>query len=86
MTPEQLGEVIRNNKYLKMDTTTKKVITETLGGSREVPALSKANTALFRAAAEVQLAYQYWKLVDRDNDKLNAKLNKVRLDYKENEQ
>lgn len=69
-----------------MDTTTKKVIAETLGASRETPTLSKANKALLRAAAEVQQAYQYWKLVDRDNDKLNAKLDTIRTAHKENDQ
>ena len=69
-----------------MDKTTKKVITETLGGKPENVKLSKANTALFKAAAEVQLAYQYWKLVDRDNDKLNAKMDVIRASYKENDQ
>ncbi len=68
-----------------MDTTTKKVIAETLGRTRETPTLSKANKALLRAAAGVQQAYQYWKLVDRDNDKLNAKLDELRLAYKQAE-
>lgn len=68
-----------------MDTTTRKVIAETLNASPETPTLSQANKALLRAAAEVQQAYQYWRLVDRDNDKLNAKLDQVRKTYKDTE-
>ncbi len=71
-----------DNTITNMDTTTKKVIAETIGASKEVPTLSKENKALLRAAAEVQQAYQYWKLVDRDNDKLNAKLDEVRRSYR----
>lgn len=64
----------------------KKVITETLGGSKEKPALTKANMAFSKAAAEAQRAFQYWSLVDRDSDKLNAKLDAIRTTYKENAQ
>jgi hypothetical protein len=75
-----------DNTITNMDTTTKKVIAETLGASKEAPTLSKENRALLKAAAEVQQAYQYWKLVDRDNDKLNAKLDEVRRAYKYTDQ
>lgn len=65
-----------------MDSTMKKVIAETIGASKEVPTLSKENVALLKAAAEVQKAYQSWKLVDRDNDRFNAKLDEVRRSYR----
>lgn len=71
-----------DNTITNMDTTTKKVIAETLGGSKEAPTLSKENRALLKAAAEVQQAYQYWKLVDRDSERLNAKMDEVRRSYR----
>lgn len=71
-----------DNTITNMDTTTKKVIAETLGASKEAPTLSKENRALLKALAEVQQAYQYWKLVDRDSERLNAKMDEVRRSYR----
>mgnify|MGYP000945708836 CR=1 FL=1 len=71
-----------DNTITNMDATTKKVIAETLGASNEAPTLSKENRALLKAAAEVQRAYQYWKLVDRDSERLNAKMDEVRRSYR----
>ena len=64
-----------------MDKTTKKMAAEMLGAQRERPVLTEANKAMFRAAAELQQAWNVWNLVDRNNDNLNAAIDTIREKY-----
>jgi len=64
-----------------MNATDKKMAAELIGSKREVPKLSKANLRLLRMAAQVQEAYGIWRLVDRDNARLNDKMDDIRAQY-----
>ena len=69
------------NMQRKLKKILMKVILKTITLDFLDYSIIQENKKLLKIAAKVQEAYKYWKLVDRDNKKLNEKMDDIRKEF-----